>query len=139
VPSRDLQYRIHVCRLAEGVDGQDSTRVGRNRIFDAVRIHVQRIRLDVHEHGTRTLIENAIGRGNETEGRRDNLVSLSYASGPNTQVQTSSTAADANGMLPPDVACHLALEALDHWAHAQPRREKHLIDKSDFLIADIRP
>ena len=71
---RNGSNRVHFGRLAEKVHRENPSRPGRNRGFNAVRIDVKRVPINIHEHGLRTEITDGLYRGYEGKRRCDDLI-----------------------------------------------------------------
>src|SRR4029078_9145408 len=77
-PRRDALDRVHVGSQAVDVHGRAPAGSLAERRVDPRRVQVQRLRVDVHEDGLCTLVEQAVGRGDEAERRGDDLVAGLY-------------------------------------------------------------
>jgi len=75
VAVRDLADAIEPGRLTEGVHREDGLRAGSDGVLDGVRVGVRGVRLDVHEHRLRPLIEDAVAGRDEAERSRSLLSS----------------------------------------------------------------
>jgi len=75
----DLADDVEPRRLAKGVHRKDGLRAGSDGVLDEVRVDVGGVRLDVHEHRLRPLIQGAVAGRDEAERGRDDLLWLAGA------------------------------------------------------------
>lgn len=106
----DLHDGVHVAREAVEVDHDYGLRLLGDRIFDPVGIDVVGLRVDVAEDGPRPLHQNARGGGDEGEGGRDHLISLSNAQGGEGGVKACGAVADGDAVIGADVLGEPILE-----------------------------
>ena len=90
--------RRQVGREAEDVHRQQRLRALRDRGRGGRRVEVERDRVDVGEHRPRALVEHRVGRGDERERARDDLVALLHADRPQREVQAGGAARDRAGV-----------------------------------------
>ncbi len=130
--------RVELARVAEDVDGDDPLRPRRDRRLDRGRIEVHRPLVDVGEHRRRTLVDEAVGRGDERVRRRDHLVALAQATDRGEQVQPARARRDGGRVGRADLLREGTLEALDRRAERQPARPEHLEDELLVPLVHVR-
>ena len=96
---RDRAERVHVARVAEDVHWEDGPCARRDRGLDGGRVEHVGLGIDVGEDRRRALVEDAVGRGDERDRRRDDLVALADAGGAHEQVEAGRAARDRDGVL----------------------------------------
>jgi hypothetical protein len=111
--------RGHVGRVAEDVHGQQRARAPRDRGRRGVRVQVERDGVDVGEHRSRALVENRVGRGDERERRRDDLLALPHADRAQREVQPGRAGRDGARVADPKPRGEGRLEC----GHARPEGE----------------
>ena len=67
--------------------------------LDRRRVEHERVGIDVDEDGRRALVEHHVGRRDERDRRRDDLVARADAGGAHQQVQAGRAARDGDGVL----------------------------------------
>ena len=83
---------------------------GDDGVLDEVGVDVRGVRLDVHQHRLRPLIEDAVAERVEAERGRDDLVPLADAEGADKQVRAARAAVYGDRVFPANVVGDGALE-----------------------------
>ena len=133
--ARSALERGHVGRVAEDVHRQQRRRALGHRRRGGLRVEVQRHRVDVGEHRPRALVQHGVGRGDERERARDDLVAVAHADRAQRQVQPGGAAGDRAGVRRAERARRSAART----PHARPERElaraQHLEHRALLLLA----
>ena len=111
---------VQLTRVAEHVDRDDRSSLLGDCRLDRSRVQVQRRRIDVREHGSRTFEDEAVRRRDEGERRRDHLVARAEARHPRQHVQTGRAARDGGCVRRADALGDLFLETVDPRPERQP-------------------
>ncbi len=130
---------VELARIAVDVDRDDRLRARRDRRLDRGGIHVQRPRVDVGEHRSRALVDEAVGRRGERVRGRDHLVARSDAGGDAQQVQARGSGRDGGRVRRADLRCDHLLEAVDRRAEREPTGPEDFDDRLLFPLVEIRP
>ena len=138
-PVCDLHDRIHLARLAEDVHRHDGLGPGRDCFFYARRIKVECLWIDVDEYRLCAGVEDAVGRGDEAERRRDDLIACVDAIGQKRHMQRRRPRRRCDGVL--DAAdlgeCFFQIRGPSALGqHARIQNVHHCIF---FFFADQRP
>ena len=129
VPLADRADLVELARVAEHVDRDDRLRPLGDRRLERGRVDVERARIDVHEHGGRSLEDEAVGRGHEGDRRRDRLVARPEAGDARQEMQARGRARDGGRVGRADPLRDHLLEALDRRPEREPAGTKHLEDE----------
>src|SRR5207249_1926951 len=133
-----LPQRIELARIAEDVDSEDRAGAVSDGGLRRSRVEVQRTRVDVREHGPRALVEEAVGRGDEGERRRHNLVSGADSGQSDGEVKPRGAARDARRVSRADALCKELLEAVERRAERERTRAQHLEHELLLALAEVR-
>ena len=101
----------------------------------AAGIEHERVGIDVGEDGRRALVEHAVGRGDERDRRRHDLVALADARRPHEQVQPGRAARDRDGVLGAAEGRELLLEV----ARVRPEAEDARAQRGEHVLLLLRP
>ena len=135
----DRAERLHVARVAEHVHGQDPARARRDGRLDGRRVEHERLGIHVGEHGRRPLVEHHVGRGDERDRRRDDLVARTDAGRPHQQVQPGRAARDGDGVLAAAEGRELLLEVARVRAEPEDAGAQRGQDVLLLLRPDVGP
>ncbi len=138
VPAGDRAVLGHEDRVAEGLDREDGFGLGRDRVLDALRVHVQGLGADVHEDRLRADIQNAVRRRDEGKGRGDDLIAGADAHREHEHVQPGGAGGARDGVPTAGARRDRRLELLVHRADREPLRPQHALDHRHFNIRDVR-
>src|SRR5699024_8793827 len=108
------------------------------RVRGGGRVEVEGLLLNVGENRLRSLIEDAVGRGDETEGAGHHLVALAPPQHPHPEVQRGGTARGHHRVRNAEPGGELALEALPDRPERELPRAQYLEDQLLLAAADIR-
>ncbi len=137
VPVADRAQLGELAGVAVDVDGDDGSRPLRHRSGDGRRIEVQRARIDVGEHGRRSLVDRAVRGRDERVGRRDDLVARADSGRDAEEVQTRRAARDGGCVRCSDSRGECLLEAVDRGAERQPSGPEHV--EHELLFPLVEP
>ena len=137
VPLGDCLELRELRRVAEDVHGQDRFRPRRDRGLDGGRIEVEGVRVDVRENRSGTLVERAVRRGDEGEGRRHHFVPGLDPGESHAEVETGGPARDGGDVRRLDALGERRLEAVDHRPERKLPRAERLQD--ELLLPAVDP
>src|SRR4051812_27357521 len=90
--TRDRRQVLDSTRPSEHVDGKDCLRPLRGGLLDPRRVHAQGLLFDVDEPRDDTLVQQAVGRGDKAEWRRNDLVAFADLESAHREVQACRSA-----------------------------------------------
>ena len=137
VPLADLRERPHRGRVAEQVHRHDRARARRDRGLHGGGIEVERLVLDVGEHGHRTDRGDRLGRCVERERRADDLIAGLDAQRAQRDQQRVRAVADADPVRHAQMLGERALDLGDPRAEDEAARLDHLGDRAGDLLAHL--
>ena len=124
--------------MAGVVDRQDRARAGRDRGFHPSGIDVERVRLDVGEHGACADVLDHVGRRGEGHRRGDHLVARPDLQRDERGVERGGARAERERARRLQVRGELRFEATGLGAGGDPARAQRVHDLGDLLLADER-
>src|SRR5580698_2445847 len=80
------------------MDADDGAGFWRNALLQLRGVQVQRERIDIHEYGRSSLVEDDVPRRDERERREDDLVTFSDPERPETEVQAGRSGTHGDGV-----------------------------------------
>ena len=140
---RDLLRHGRLERLpldgpAEQVHRDHRLRLRRDRLGDLRRVHVERVRVDVDEHGAGAgELDDVRGRGERVRGN-DHLVARADAEREDAEVQRRGAGRDDRGVCRSDGVRQRVLELVDLRAHRELPAREHLGHGRELGLADVR-
>ena len=134
---RVVHDRLDPARPAEDVDRQDGPGPVARRVLDEVRVHAEAVVLDVHEPGDGPLVEQAVGRGDEAEGGRDDLVAVADVQGPNGHVEPGRPARAGHAVAAARELGDALLETLGECAHREDVAGQDLGHELELAGSDV--
>ncbi len=136
-PSQRAQC-VEVGRVTGVVHGQDRAGARRDRCRDLVRVDVERVRLDVHQYGSRAdVLDHVYGR-RERHWRRDDLVARADPQCFERGVQGCRAGIERQRPRGSQKSRELVLEPLRLRSRGDPLRAERVHNLLDLLLADRR-
>ena len=99
----DVLQVIHRRGKPNEMNREDGARARRDQAFHIFRIKVERLWIDVTGDQLSPLADDGVGRGDEIDGRADDLVARLQVEAHHRHVQSRSGAVDGDGVLGPGV------------------------------------
>ena len=112
---------------------------GVRSVLDQVRIDPEAVLLDVDEARDGALVEEAVGRGDEAERGRDDLVALADLQGAHAQVESGRAARAGDALTAARERGDPGLEPRRKGAQGQHVALQDLGDELELARSDIRP
>jgi hypothetical protein len=130
--------RLQVDGVAGKVHRDDGLGARRNGRFDLLRIDVQRVRLDVDEHGSSTDMLDHVDRCGERERRADHLVTRTDAERRERGVQGGGAGVQRERGGRAEECREIRLELFSLRAGGNPARPQRIDHFCDFFFTDER-
>ena len=105
--------------IAEHLHRDDCFGLRRDSLLNLVAAHIQCAGIAIDEDRCGSHMQDAVGRGDEAEGRRDDLVAGPDAQCGQAQVQAAGPRTHADAVAPPNTLGEKVFELLQSWAEAQ--------------------
>src|SRR5205823_7730749 len=103
-----------------------------------VRVEVERARIDVGEHGSRALVDEAVRARLERVRARDHLVARTERSSVAQQVESGGPTRDGDGVRGTDALGEGLLETRNERPQRQPTRTEHVEHELLLALVEVR-
>jgi hypothetical protein len=127
---------VQVRGMAGVVHGEDGARARGEGALHRARVEVQRVGLDVHEHGARAHVLDDVHRGREGDAGGDDLVARPDAERHERRVQAGGARVERQRARRAQRGGELGLEARGLGPRGDPVRAERVHHLVDLLVAD---
>ena len=127
----------HAAGMAKRFDGNDRLCPRRDRGFELGRVEVEALCVDVDEFGRCADIENAIGRRNEAEWRRDHFIAGPDVGGKHREMKATRAVRHADRMRAAADLGDMCFELFEFRADRKNAAAHHVGDSVDFALGNI--
>ena len=134
--ARHFHDGIHVRRLTVEVYGQDRFGAWRNRRFNRGGIHRERARINIHQHRSRSSVEDRGNASYKSERYRDDFVARTDSSREQGKMQGACTGVQANTLRSAAVGREFLLEPRHLRAEHELATIQHTRDRGINLRLD---
>ena len=107
---RYFQDRVHVCGLPVQMHRQNRLGARRDRSLNRRRIHVERPRLDIHQHRTRPGIQHRRNAGHERKRHGNDFIARPHSRCQQRQMQRARAGIQRNAPCRSTIGCEVALK-----------------------------
>ncbi len=119
------------------MDNQDGSRRISDFVLHMRNIHIERLRVNIHENRFCSFVKHRICRSHKTEGSCYDMVPRSNFKSSNTEMQPARSTINSDGILSSRKLCHLLLELEESRTQTQIGTLQHCDHSINIFLPDL--